>query len=201
MFKPDLLTLIIEEETNYWGGVRKISTSELSELFRVLTVSHSIASHLEGNIVFSDSEHRLNVHECLGEMLLLGNTEESSNNTVTFNQSIDAFYQRSFDNLYLPNGLEVVSISYNSPLKVVISGGPMKILLLTVAVLGGEVNVGDFSVKMPGISEAVQSLSQTYLEVQKYKDKKELADKVIENHVMQLPHPDIYQINSLSNKI
>ncbi|PAR29117.1 helix-turn-helix domain-containing protein [Vibrio metoecus] len=201
MLKPDLLTLVIDEEKNHWGGVRKISTSELSEFFRILTVSHSIAAQLESNIVFSDSDHRLNVRECLSEMLLLNSSAENSKDIATFNKSIDYFYQRSVGSSYLPSGLEVVSISYNSPLKVVISGGQLKVLLLTVAVLGGEVNVGDFSVKMPGISEAVQRLSESYLEIQKYRDQKELANRVIENHVMQLPHPDIYKINSLDKKI
>ncbi|ELQ6314413.1 hypothetical protein VCSRO12_3565 [Vibrio cholerae] len=201
MLKHDLLTLVIDEDANYRGGVRKITTSELSEFFRILTVSHSIAARLEGEIIFSQSNHRLNVRECLGEMLLLNSTEGERIDITTFSKSIDSFYQRKLDKQYLPNGLEVISISYNSPLKVVISGGPLKVLLFTVAVLGGEVNVGDFSVKMPGISEAVKRLSQSYLEVQKYKDQKKLAEKLIENHAMQLPHPDIYKISSLDNKI
>lgn len=198
MFKSEFLTLHIDEEAGFLGHKRKISVFELSEFLRVLSVSYTIASHIDSNAF--NTGIPANIDSCLREILLLENSPESSGIAETFSKNIDTFSQKYFSQSYIYDQLEIVSINYNSPLNLVISGRSIRTLLLAVAILGGEVSMSDYSVKMPGIAEAINKLSTTYLEVIKYQDEQESINSTINKHLMSLPHKDIDQLNMLTDK-
>ncbi|KJY78939.1 hypothetical protein [Vibrio nigripulchritudo] len=85
----------------------------------------------------------------------------------------DHFSEPSESNVYLQGQLapvEVLQISYNSPLKLTF-GGATWALVLGVILCGGEVNIKNGTAKMPGLVESAIKLKEAFFSKQ---DKKEI---------------------------
>ena len=204
MVKNKILHLEISESLSEFRSLdgdlitRKISVEELSEFLRILSVSYATAQTIDPH-----EKGDVNIDTCLREIFLVsGDLADKSNvsSSLQFSNSIDLYHQTFTYDEFSKQQLEIISISYNSPLKIAISGNSLRNLVIAVALLGGEVNMGDFSVKMPGIADVVGKLSTTYIEYQKFKIGSESVETEIDKYIKNLPHQDVNTINSIDNR-
>ncbi|MCD9472924.1 hypothetical protein [Photobacterium phosphoreum] len=196
-----MLHLEISESTSEFSSLkiaRKISVEDLSEFLRILSVSYATAQNIDPH-----EKGDVNIDTCLREIFLVSSelaNQKNGSASLQFSNSIDRYHQTFTYDVFSKEQLEIISISYNSPLKITISGRSLRNLVIAVALLGGEVNMTDYSVKMPGIADMVSKLSTTYIEIQKFKKDSESAGGELKKYLKSLPHQDVNTINSIDNR-
>ncbi|MGI2114409.1 hypothetical protein ACRN9G_12550 [Shewanella frigidimarina] len=183
-------------ESEFFTIKKKISIDQLAEFLNILSSCYKTAYLLSKK---SHPELDINIDTCLKALLIntIHAAGNDKNGVVDFRGNINLYNARSalpFDN----DGIEIISINYNSPLKINITGKSVKYLVIAIAIMGGEMNLNDFSVKMPGIADILQKLSNTYIEVKKFQNDQVAIDKEVNRHLKSLPHQDINQLNRLT---
>jgi len=181
----------------------KISVEELSEFLRLLSVSYATAQRIERA---GGENANVNIDTCLLEIFLISSElanknkdKDKDNNSLQFSNGINLYHQTLYFDSFSEQQLDIVSINYNSPLKISISGSSLRNLVIAVALLGGEVSTGDFSVKMPGIADVIARLSTTYIEIQKFNNNSKPIELEVDKYLKSLPHQDVNTINSLKS--
>ena len=202
MEQNQILTIEVDEDHLFSETYkRKISVKELGEFMRMLSVGYSIAQYLD---IKENKGFDVNIDSCVQQLFsdktdVYLPVDESWHivDSSRFLSSIDRQYDFYISQLPLDHCLEIVSINYNSPLKISITGKSIRNLVIAVAIMGGEVNINELSVKMPGIAEMVTKFASTYIEVQKYRNSDQEIDKPLESFMNTLPHKDVNDFNKL----
>jgi hypothetical protein len=199
MFDNQIISIEVSEESNFSFN-RKITVDEMTEFLKVLSSSYKTAQHLSSTL---DSDLEINIDSCLKALLVnTSQTVVSEKNEVESSFINDLnFYNNYSAYAFNHDELEIVSINYNSPLTIEIIGKSLRNLVIAIALMGGEMNTGDFSVKMPGIADMIHKLSTTYIEIKKFSNDQSVIDKEIDKHVGTLPHTDINSFNALQNGV
>jgi hypothetical protein len=199
MFDNQIISIEVSEESNFSFN-RKITVDEMTEFLKVLSSSYKTAQHLSSTL---DSDLEINIDSCLKALLVnTSQTVVSEKNEVESSFINDLnFYNNYSAYAFNHDELEIVSINYNSPLTIEIIGKSLRNLVIAIALMGGEMNTGDFSVKMPGIADMIQKLSTTYIEIKKFSNDQSVIDKEIDKHIGTLPHTDINSFNALQNGV
>ncbi|MDH5897029.1 hypothetical protein F0241_07035 [Vibrio kanaloae] len=202
MKQNQMLTIEVDED-HLFGEIykRKISVKELGEFMRMLSVGYSIAQYLD---IKENKGFDVNIDSCVQQLFsdktdVYLPVDESWHivDSSRFLSSIDRQYDFYISQLPLDHHLEIVSINYNSPLKISITGKSIRNLVIAVAIMGGEVNINELSVKMPGIAEMVSKFASTYIEIQKYRNSDQEIAKPLESFMNTLPHKDVNDFNKL----
>jgi hypothetical protein len=198
MYNNQMISIEVSEESHFSFN-RKITVEEMTGFLIVLSSSYKTAQHLSTTL---DSELEINIDSCLRALLVNTSQTVSKNNEVepSFINDLNSYnYYSAY--AFNHDELEIVSINYNSPLTIEIIGKSLRNLVIAIALMGGEMSTGDFSVKMPGIADMIQKLSTTYIEIKKFSNDQSVIDKEIDKHVGTLPHTDINSFNALQNGV